>query len=200
MPMGVHTLAFTVKRLCEKAGIQGYKTNHSLRVTAATRLFQSGVDKQLIMDRTGQRSTDGVRAYKRSCPEQAEQLSKVLNREMVSANKEKQALLPPSVFFSASATLDKENKDKENKPPYPSLPSITLSGCSGITINLVSKDEELVGTVTVSHSSLLTGYHNNFCVLARKNLLSAHSVPYGTAANLLSVHHTDYGTAANSAE
>lgn len=73
-PIGVHTLASTVKRLCEKAGIEGYKTNHSLRVTTATRLFQSGADEQLIMERTGHRSTDGVRAYKRSCLEQAEQL------------------------------------------------------------------------------------------------------------------------------
>ena len=28
----------------------GFKTNHSLRVTSATRLFQGGVDEQLIMD------------------------------------------------------------------------------------------------------------------------------------------------------
>ena len=79
-PIGVHTLATTVKRLCEKAGIEGYKTNHSLRVTTATQLYQSGADEQLIMERTGHRSTDGVRAYKRSCSEQAEQMSKVLNR------------------------------------------------------------------------------------------------------------------------
>ena len=45
-----HTLANTVKRLCEKGGIRGYKTNHSLRVTTATHLFQSGADEQLIME------------------------------------------------------------------------------------------------------------------------------------------------------
>ena len=43
-PIGVHTLANTVKRLCEKGGISGYKTNHSLRVTTATRLYQNGAD------------------------------------------------------------------------------------------------------------------------------------------------------------
>ena len=42
-------LATTVKRLCRKAGISGYKTNHSLRVTAATRLFREGLDEQLII-------------------------------------------------------------------------------------------------------------------------------------------------------
>ena len=44
--------------------IDGYKTNHSLCVTVATRLFRQGVDEQLIMLRTGHRSIDGVRAYK----------------------------------------------------------------------------------------------------------------------------------------
>ena len=66
MPVGHNTLSKTVCRLCNMAGINGYKTNHSLRVTTATRLFQSGVDEQLIMARTGHRSLDGIRTYKTS--------------------------------------------------------------------------------------------------------------------------------------
>ena len=126
-PIGVHTLASTVKRLCEKAGIEGYKTNHSLRVTTATRLFQSGADEQLIMERTGHRSTDGVRAYKQSCPEQAERLSKVLNlekRELLPTNREKRELLPPSVF-STTSTAATFSVEKENRPP--SIPSASAT-------------------------------------------------------------------------
>ena len=63
--VGHNTLAKIVSRVCQAGGINSYKTNHSLRVTMATRLFQSGVDEQLIMDRTGHRSLDGVRTYKR---------------------------------------------------------------------------------------------------------------------------------------
>ena len=48
-PVGHNTLAGTVSRICKKAGVSGYKTNHSLRVTSATRLFQNGIDEQLIM-------------------------------------------------------------------------------------------------------------------------------------------------------
>ena len=36
-PVGHHTLANTVKWMCSSAGVDGYKTNHSLRVTTATR-------------------------------------------------------------------------------------------------------------------------------------------------------------------
>ncbi len=45
----------------EQAGFQGHYTNHSLRVTAATRLFDAQIDEQLIdeqlnMNRTGHSS------------------------------------------------------------------------------------------------------------------------------------------------
>lgn len=65
-PMGHNTLTKVVKSLCDSCGIKGYKTNHSLRATCATRLYENGVDEQLIMERTGHRSTRGVRSYKRT--------------------------------------------------------------------------------------------------------------------------------------
>ncbi len=46
VPVGRNTLAKTVSRICKACGIEGHKTNHLLRVTAATRLFQGGVDEQ----------------------------------------------------------------------------------------------------------------------------------------------------------
>ena len=56
----------------KSAGIEGYKSNHSLHATAATRLYSSGVDEQLVMEGTGHRSTEGIRSYKRTSPEQQE--------------------------------------------------------------------------------------------------------------------------------
>ena len=88
-PVGHNTLGRTVSRLCKTSGIPGFKTNHSLRVTAATRLFHSGVDEQLIMSRTGHRSVEGVRAYKRVSDNQKEQVSTVLNDITNGSNPEK---------------------------------------------------------------------------------------------------------------
>lgn len=65
-PMGHNTLSKVVKNMCSKSGISGHITNHSLRATCATRLYESGVDEQVIMERTGHRSTKGVRGYKRT--------------------------------------------------------------------------------------------------------------------------------------
>ena len=76
----IYTLHNTVFRIYSTAGIQGFKTNHSLQVTAATRLFQAGVEKQLIMKRTGHHRTDGIRVYKRSSIEQQQAISNILSR------------------------------------------------------------------------------------------------------------------------
>ena len=78
-PIGHNTLEGTVARLCKNAGIQGYHTNHSLRATTVTRLFQAGVDEQLIMEKTGHTSLDAVRSYKRTSSTQQQCLSDILN-------------------------------------------------------------------------------------------------------------------------
>ena len=56
VPVGHNKLASMVKRLCEQAGISGYRTNHSLRATAATRMYGMGIDEQLICEKTGERT------------------------------------------------------------------------------------------------------------------------------------------------
>ncbi|XP_046364622.2 uncharacterized protein LOC124140861 [Haliotis rufescens] len=60
------TLQVTVKRLCKTSGIEGMKINHSLRATAATRLYQ------------GHRS-DAVRNYKRTSDNQKATVSDILS-------------------------------------------------------------------------------------------------------------------------
>ena len=67
--VGHNTLKNFVANMCKEAGIQGYKINHSLRATAATRLYYaSGVDEQLVMERTGHRSIEGITSYKKGHP------------------------------------------------------------------------------------------------------------------------------------
>ena len=73
------SLGRTISCICKEADIGGYKTNHFLRATAATRLYQSGVDEQLVMERTGHRSLEGVCSYKRTSDTQCQALSNMLN-------------------------------------------------------------------------------------------------------------------------
>ncbi len=66
-----------MKSLCSKVGLSGKFTNHSLCVSAATRLYQKGVDEQTIKQFTGHKS-DSVRFYKQSCDKILENASNVV--------------------------------------------------------------------------------------------------------------------------
>ena len=62
--VGKNKLGSMVKDMCIDAGIPP-RTNHSLRATGATALFQSNVPEQIIQKTTGHRSLDGLRMYER---------------------------------------------------------------------------------------------------------------------------------------
>ena len=64
----------TVARMCKAAGI-----NHSLCATAATWLYQAGLDAQRIMEITGYQNLDGVRNYKQTSVEQQQVVSDILS-------------------------------------------------------------------------------------------------------------------------
>ncbi|XP_062573148.1 zinc finger MYM-type protein 2-like [Saccostrea cucullata] len=68
-PLLEYTLFNRPSQNCKIAGFTGHYTNHSLRATAATRLYDAGIDEQLITEKTGHRSTS-VRSYKRTNEQQ----------------------------------------------------------------------------------------------------------------------------------
>ncbi len=79
-PIGVNSLKKTVKELTTQAGLVGNFTNHSLRSTAATRMYSQGIDEQVIKEVTGHKS-NAVRAYKRTSDELLMQASEVIGSE-----------------------------------------------------------------------------------------------------------------------
>ena len=73
-PAGKNRLRDTIKQICSKAGFPGFFSNHSLRSTAATRMYQCKIDEQLIQEITGHRSL-AVRSYKRTSQSQKKMAS-----------------------------------------------------------------------------------------------------------------------------
>lgn len=65
-PIGHNVLRTMLQKMCSAVGLSGYYTNHSLRATLATRLYQEEVSEQVIMEMTGHKSLEGVRSYKRT--------------------------------------------------------------------------------------------------------------------------------------
>ena len=66
-----------VKRICQDAGIQE-NSNHSLRATGATSMFQANISEQIIQKRTGHRSLQALRCYERVSADQHREVSKLL--------------------------------------------------------------------------------------------------------------------------
>ena len=60
-PVGHNKLAGMLKGMLHSAGIDdANKSNHSLRATGISRLYQSGLPEKLIMERSGHISSDSV--------------------------------------------------------------------------------------------------------------------------------------------
>ena len=70
-----------MKKLCKSAGLQGKFTNHSLRATSASRMYQSVVPEQVIKEVTGHKS-DCVRIYKRTTDDIREKASNTVSGEI----------------------------------------------------------------------------------------------------------------------
>ena len=77
VPLGHNKLNSMVKTMMSEAGVEGYYTNHSLRATAVSRLFQNDVDDKLIKGVTGHRS-DALQGYRRETEEQLLKVSKIV--------------------------------------------------------------------------------------------------------------------------
>ena len=63
--VGINTITKVVKNMCSKAGLEGFYSNHSLRATAATRMYAADLPEQLTSEKTGQRS-EAIRSYRRT--------------------------------------------------------------------------------------------------------------------------------------
>ena len=57
-------MGIVVAQVLKSASLEGYYSNHSLRRTCATQLYDKGLPEQLIQETTGHRSADGARCYK----------------------------------------------------------------------------------------------------------------------------------------
>ena len=135
--VGHNILANTVKRICQAAGIDGHFTNHSLRATAATRLFEAGVDEQLIMQRTGHSTCSGVRSYKRVGEKLRAVTSDVLNCATAQETKKIKLNEYPRETVSegmAVAVTDPVSTHVGRKEEA-AQPVLHLGGASNFTIN-----------------------------------------------------------------
>jgi hypothetical protein len=77
IPVGRNKLSSIVKDMCQEAKID-VKSNHSLRATGATVMFQSNFPEHIIQKTTGHQSLDSLRMYERVSEEQHQAVSRIM--------------------------------------------------------------------------------------------------------------------------
>ena len=130
-PVGRDHLKKFTEKMCLEAGISEKKTNHSLRATGASALFNAGVSERIIRDVTGHH-LNALLVYERPSLEQMKMVSRVL----VQGAKEN------AHRVSACAT------------PVPASPNL---GVQGYTVSLGSMFNNC--TVTISPQNFVINNH-----------------------------------------
>ena len=104
VPVGWNKLDRMVKEMFEEVNIAG-KSNHSLRVTGATRMYKDGIQEKTIQSRTGHNSIEILRVYERPGVEQhrgaCEALADITNsaeKQLVQLRKPQVPSLLPAVY------------------------------------------------------------------------------------------------------
>lgn len=134
VPIGHNALQQVVPNLFKAAGIAGHYTNHSLRATSATRLFEASVDEQLIMQRTGHCST-AVRAYKRIGEKLKPLTSDVLNATVSAVTKEGDETSTVSMVKKEDGSMD-VGKEFGASGMINSCRCVSFAGASNFTVNI----------------------------------------------------------------
>ena len=79
-PLGHNTLDRMLKEIMLSGGLDDEKkTNHSLRATAISRMYDQKVQEKIIMEQSGHLSRDGVRVYERITNQQQKEVSDILS-------------------------------------------------------------------------------------------------------------------------
>lgn len=100
-PVGINTLNAILPNMCKEVGIK-VKTAHCLRVTCATKLFNSGVQEKMIRERTGHRS-NALLTYEKPSVKQSATVSKLLGPTTSTSTK----------TVESTETCSSSSKDKE---------------------------------------------------------------------------------------
>ena len=88
VPVGKNILSSMMKDICTETHISGHKTNHSLRATGASELFEAGVPEKIIKERTGHLSLESLRMYERTTSHQHKAVSTILSSDKKTTFKE----------------------------------------------------------------------------------------------------------------
>ena len=93
--IGTNILKNMLPELSEKSGVGMRYTNHSLRATAITRMFNNGIPEKVIAETSGHRSIKALRCYEHTSEEQKQAVTAVINSSHALEKQQLQLQLQP---------------------------------------------------------------------------------------------------------
>ena len=107
--VGLNSIRKVVGNLLKSAQLDGHFTNHSLRRSSTSRLFQSGVDRKLIKEFTGHQS-DALNEYEITFDHQRKAISNIISGDESDKGKEKEGELCESKCETSNVEISIMNK------------------------------------------------------------------------------------------
>ena len=115
-PMGQWRIGMIMKRMAEKAGLSGRKTNHSARKTAVENLCRAKVPDSQVMQFSGHRNVQSLNSYKTPSLEQQQEMSTILS----------------STYTAKDSRAHEETKSYEHTPLTDQKPQNSARGFDGL--------------------------------------------------------------------
>ena len=137
--IGINSIRKVVKNLLSSAEIDGYFTNHSLRRTSSTRMFQAGIDRKIVKEVTGHRS-DAIDKYQITSDVQRKQVSDVIAKKPSIGSLNACESVSDVTFESDVSKDDEERRDfdvnvKRNLLNIPIESKVTVEGKEACSCN-----------------------------------------------------------------
>ena len=109
--VGINTIKGMIPKIFEKAELQNKYSNHSLRATSITRMFNAGITEKVIAERSGHRSLKALRTYEKTSVEQEQLAGQSIAKDISETDKKppKASELqkdPESLSHTFSGTLN----------------------------------------------------------------------------------------------
>ena len=124
-----------IKDMCSEAGI-GQRTNHSLRATGATALFQANVPERIIQKTTGHGSRDSLQTYERISTKQQQAVSRIMMSGEQQAFQDQNTTNNEPVVSSAVSTVCTNVDSKPASSMGRLFGDLTNCSIGQITINV----------------------------------------------------------------
>ena len=141
IPIGRNKLAQMVPEMCRIGGISGHKSNHSLRATGATELYEAEVPEKIIQERTGHRSFECLRMYERTSEKQHQAVSNILSSSS------------QSTYHTQITKVDSQNIATSSNTTG-LLPKMNFANCQ-VNVNINQGSAAPVNFNNTSHACLL---------------------------------------------